>query len=131
MSKFHNSKEWQRLAKAHKQLSCSDCGSKKDIQSGHILPASRFKMMSLWKSNLIAQCLPCNRKLGAKIHWSLQAIKLLVIYGMIKLIMYLSLTLIIVILCRFIYLDVYYNASTITNQMHYELLAFIDSLNLT
>ena len=47
---------------------------------------------------------------------------------MIKLIMFLSLAFIIVIMGRFIYLDINYNASTITNQMKYDALSYWDML---
>lgn len=117
MSKFHNSKEWQRLAKAHKQLSCSDCGSKKDIQSGHILAASRFPMSKLWMINLKHQCKPCNLNQGVKLQFNTSTIKLLVIYMLIKFIKNLFVFIVLVLLARYCYLDIEYNASTITNQI--------------
>ena len=128
MSDFHKSSAWQSLSKDFKKLRCVDCGKSEDIEAGHILPASRFKMVRLWQSNLVAQCRSCNSKLGNKIRWSLQAIKLLSIYTMIKLLQYSVSAIIILILVRFIYLDVTYNGSTILNQMKYDLLAFVESL---
>ncbi len=127
MSKsFHSSKAWRKLAKEHKTLRCVDCKTTFEIESAHYLPQKRFPMMALWKSNLYYGCSKCNGKLGAKIKWSIQAIKLLVIYGLIKLTIYLTMALIIVIAGRFIYLDITYNGSTITNQMKYEALAYWD-----
>jgi len=131
MTDFHKSKEWKNLAKDFKTLKCVDCGKTEDIEAGHILPASRFKMSRLWKSNLVAQCRSCNAKLGNKIHWGYKAIKLLSIYAMIKLLKYSASLIIISIVIRFVYLDITRNGSTIINQMEYDLLTFIDSLNLS
>ena len=95
---FHQTTPWQKLSKDFKTLKCVDCGKSSDIEAGHILPANRFKMSRLWMSNLVAQCRSCNAKLGNKIRWSLQALKLLLVYGMIKgiywlvIILYFSLT---------------------------------------
>ena len=100
VSNFHKSSAWAKASKDFKSVKCVDCGKSEDIEAGHILPASRFKMMRLWQSNLVNQCRSCNAKLGAKIRWSLQAIKLLMIYGMIKLTIYLSLAFIILIMGR-------------------------------
>ena len=99
MSKpFHQSAPWQKLSKDFKTLRCVDCGSITDIEAGHILPASRFKMSRLWMFNLVAQCRSCNAKLGNKIRWSIRAIQLLMVYGAMKgiywtvIILYFSLT---------------------------------------
>jgi len=81
---FHQTTPWQKLSKDFKTLRCVDCGSITDIEAGHILPAANWKMARLWKSNLVAQCHACNAKLGCKIRWSIQAIKLLVVYGAMK-----------------------------------------------
>ena len=124
MSAFHQSKQWRKVSKDFKTLRCIDCGKTEDIESGHILPASRFKMTRLWQSNLVAQCRSCNAKLGDKIHWSLQAIKLLSIYVMIRFIEFISLAIIIIILSRYIYLDVTFNNSTITNQIRADLINY-------
>ncbi len=127
VSNFHKSKAWLKLSKDFKTLKCVDCGKSEDIEAGHILPASRFKMSRLWKSNLVAQCRSCNAKLGAKIRWSLQAIKLLAVYAMIKFLMYSVIIIMVALLGRYIYLDVTHNASTLTNQMIYEAIAIYDS----
>ena len=99
MSKpFHQTSPWQKLSKDFKTLKCVDCGSITDIEAGHILPAANWKMSRLWKSNLVAQCHACNAKLGCKIRWSIQAIKLLTVYIAMKaiywiiIILYFSLT---------------------------------------
>jgi len=98
VSDFHTGKPWRKLSKEHKTLRCIDCRTDKDITSGHILPASRFKMSRLWMSNLVAQCRSCNAKLGNKIRWSMRAVQLLVVYGAMKfiywtiIILYFSLT---------------------------------------
>ena len=84
--------------------------------------------MRLWRVNLYHGCSKCNGRLGNRIKWSIRAIQLLVIYFMIKLITYVSMTLVIVILCRYIYLDINYNASTITDQMQYELIEYYQKL---
>lgn len=125
---FHKSSAWQKLSKDFKKLRCVDCGKSEDIEAGHILPASRFKMVRLWKSNLVPQCRSCNAKLGNKIRWSFQAIKLLSIYAMIKLLQYSVSAIIILILVRFIYLDVTYNGSTITSQMKYDFILYLEKL---
>ena len=85
MSKFHQSPQWRKVSKEFKTPRCVDCGKTEDIEAGHILPASRFKMFRLWQSNLVEQCRSCNAKLGSDIRWSIQAIKLLGIYYMTKL----------------------------------------------
>jgi len=99
MSKpFHQTSPWVKLSKDFKTLKCVDCGKSEDIEAGHILPASSWKMSRLWMSNLVAQCRSCNAKLGNKIRWSPQAIKLLMVYGAMKfiywgiIILYFSLT---------------------------------------
>ena len=99
-----------------------------DLQAGHVLPASRFKMSRLWKSNLVNQCAVCNLKLGANIRWSLQAVKLLSIYMIIKAIKFISLALLIVILGRYAYLDINNNGSTLTDQMMFELMEYYQKL---
>ena len=104
VSNFHQSPAWQKLAKEHKTMRCH-CGSAKDIQSGHILPASRFKSSRLWKSNLIYQCEVCNKKLGNRIKWSPQAIKLLTIILMIKIIKLILIAVFILIAGRFLWID--------------------------
>ena len=84
MSDIHKTRAWAKLSKAHKQLSCVDCGATTDIQSGHILAASRFKMSRLWMWNLKHQCRACNLKQGTKLQFNLITIQLLMVYGMIK-----------------------------------------------
>jgi hypothetical protein len=74
-------------------------------------------MMRLWKANLYISCGKCNRELGDKIKWSPQAIKLLGIYAMIKILMYSVIFLTLALLARYYYLDTAYNNSTITNQI--------------
>ena len=97
VSKFHESKAWRKLAAEHKTFRCA-CKSKDDIQSAHYLPQKRFPMMRLWRWNLYISCGPCNYKLGNRINWSIRAVLLLVVYGMIKgiywtgIILYFSLT---------------------------------------
>jgi hypothetical protein len=122
MTSFHTSKPWQKLAKEFKTPRCVDCGTTNDLQAGHVLSASKWPMARLWRSNLINQCGPCNIKLGAKIHWSLKAIKLLVIYGMIKLIKYLITAAVMLTLSAYVYYDVTKNGSTITHQIQSDLI---------
>ena len=98
-------------------MRCIDCRSDKDIESAHYLPQKRFPMSALWRINLYYGCSKCNGKLGAKIKWSIQAVKLLSIYAMIKLLKYSAAVLIIIILISYIYYDVTLNGSTITNQI--------------
>jgi len=117
MSDFHKSRRWRKLAKVHKTLICHDCGSTKDIQSGHILAAKRFKMSRLWRINLKHQCQPCNLKQGIKLRKDLLTLKLLMVYGMIKLGKYLSTGIIIAVLGGFIYYDQTGNGGTISSHM--------------
>ena len=127
MSDFHNTKEWRKLALEHKTFRCA-CKSSDDIQSSHYLPQKRFPLMRLWKANLYISCGKCNRALGDKIKWCPQAIKLLVIYSMIRFIQYSVTILTLALLARFIYLDTTYNDSTITNSIKadaYEILTNI------
>ena len=123
--KFHQSKSWKKLAADFKTPRCIDCGSKVDLQAGHVLPASRFKMMRLWKSNLVNQCAVCNLKLGANIRWSIQAVKLLSIYAMIKLLKMAGISISVLffayVLGRYYYLDTRNNHSTITNHIKAEI----------
>jgi len=114
---FHNTKAWRDLAKRFKYPRCVDCDSKEDIQAGHILPASRFKLVRLWKSNLVTQCGACNAKLGADIRWSWQAIKLLGIYYMIKTFLCIIQILLLAVLAKYIYWDISHNDSIITDQI--------------
>ena len=98
MSEFHSGKPWQKLSKEHKTLRCIDCGTDKDITSGHILAVARFPMAKLWKCNLVYQCRSDNSKQGTKLKFNLRTIKLLGYYFMIKfiywlvIILYFSLT---------------------------------------
>ena len=84
--------------------------------------------MRLWKANLYISCGKCNRELGDKIKWSPQAVKLLGIYAVIKFLTYLVTFLTLAILARYIYLDINYNASTITDQMQYEVIEYYKKL---
>jgi hypothetical protein len=129
LSEFHKSPAWSKLAKKHKALVCSDCGSTKDIQSGHILPASRFKMSRLWMINLKYQCQPCNLKQGAKLRFDLLTAKLLGLYWMIKIMSYIAKGLVIFILIRFLWLDHQYNASIITDHIKADLTEAYDWVN--
>lgn len=88
MSEFHKSRAWKKLAKDHKINLCIDCGTDKDITSGHILPVSRFTMSKLWKCNLVYQCQPCNSKQGTKLKFNLRTMKILGYYAMLKLLYY-------------------------------------------
>ena len=105
MSKFHQSAEWTKLAKKHKQLSCDDCGSVKDIQSGHILPQKRFPMSRLWMINLKYLCSACNLQQGDKLQYNLQTLCLRGLYMFIKLFRIIIISLIIILISRFIYVD--------------------------
>lgn len=106
MSEFHSSKPWQKLSAEFKTLRCVDCKSKEDIEAGHVLPAASWKMMRLWKSNLVPQCRSCNAKLGSKIHWQPRAIILILEYGMIKGIYWLTIILYFSLTTAVIYKDV-------------------------
>ena len=117
VSKFHQSKKWRKASKAFKN--CVDCG-KPSEDAGHILPVSRYPLMGLWQSNLVNQCGPCNAKLGNKIRWSLQAIKLLGIYAMIKLLQYAFEIILIAVLARYVWLDINGNSGTITDQIMFD-----------
>ncbi len=129
MSKsFHSSKAWRKASKAYKTPLCFYCKKSGELQTDHVLPVSKYPMMRLWKMNYVLACQPCNLAKSNNLKLNLKTIKLLVIYGMIKLIIYLSLAFIIVIMARFLYLDITYNASTITNQMKYEAISLYDSL---
>jgi len=123
VGKFHSSKEWRKVSKEFKTPRCVDCGKTEDIEAGHILPASRFKMFRLWKSNLVNQCRSCNAKLGNKIRWSLQAIKLLGLYMLVKIVSYTIIATCYFCLFRYAYLDIQYNNSTITNQIKYDFIS--------
>lgn len=128
MSKFHQSKAWRKLAKEHKTIRCIDCKTTFEIESAHYLPQKRFPMSALWKSNLYYGCSKCNRKLGDKIKWSIQAVKLLGIYMLIRFTQIMSLAILLIILGRMTYLDINYNGSTIINQMKYDTLEYWDKL---
>ena len=131
MTKFHQSKAWGKLAKAHKALVCSDCGSTKDIQSGHILPASRFKASRLWMINLKYQCQPCNTKQGAKLRCDLLTLKLLIIYGAVLILKTLIIVIVISLAARFIYLDINRGPidTTITNQVWMDIQELASSIS--
>ena len=120
VNKFHQSKAWRKLAKDHKTLRCA-CNSTTDIESSHYLPQERFPLMRLWRVNLYISCSKCNGNLGDSINWSIRAIQLLVVYAMIKLLTYGINILIIGLLARYVYLDIQYNASTITHQIQAEI----------
>lgn len=77
---FHQTAKWQKLSRKHKAMEkannnwkCVECGyTGWNIESGHILPASKFKLSRLWMMNLNLQCGDkhgngCNKKLGARI----------------------------------------------------------------
>ncbi len=127
MSKsFHSSKAWRKASKAYKTPLCFYCKKSGELQTDHVLPVSKYPMMRLWKMNYVLACQPCNLAKSNNLKLNLKTIKLLTVYGMIKLTIYLTMALIIVIAGRFIYLDITYNGSTITNQMKYEALAYWD-----
>ena len=131
--KFHQSKSWKKLAAEFKTPRCIDCGSKVDLQAGHVLPASRFKMSRLWKSNLVNQCAVCNLKLGANIRWSIQAVKLLSIIMLIKALQYTLKGLIVFILINYIYIDLdrHPYEFSITGQIVGDVLELAENLRLS
>jgi hypothetical protein len=125
MMKFHQSSEWQALAKKHKTIVCRKCGADKHIESDHILPQGRFKLFRLWKFNLQYLCgveaKGCNLKKSDKLDWWYWKTWLLLgIYGMIKLIKYLILIIIIITLGGFVYYDQSGNAGIISGQIMYD-----------
>jgi len=128
MSNFHQTKAWRKLAKEHKTIRCLDCKTTFEIESAHYLPQKRFPMMRLWKANLYYGCSKCNGKLGNKIKWSFQALKLLVIYMLIRFTQIMSLAILLVILGRMTYLDIDRNGSTIINQMKFDAIDYWDKL---
>ena len=128
VSEFHKSKAWRKLAADHKTLRCICCNSKTDIESAHYLPQKRFPMMRLWRSNLYYSCKACNGKLGNRIKWSTQAVKLLGIYMLIKAIRIAIAAGVIFTLGYYYYLDTYYNAGTLTDQMKYDFIMYYEKL---
>lgn len=59
------------MARTHKAVSrliCVDCGSKKDLESDHVLPASKYKHLRLKLFNLVIRCKPCNQAKSAKVY---------------------------------------------------------------
>ena len=111
-------------------MRCIDCRSDKDIESAHYLPQKRFPMSALWRINLYYGCSKCNGKLGDKIKWSIQAVKLLSIYAMIKLIKYIAIALVVVIFGRFLYLDYQRGPwdTRITYQVYIDIKTVIDMI---
>ena len=128
MGSFHSSRAWSKLAKEHKINRCDDCSTTADIESGHILAASRFPAARLWKSNLKYQCKPCNLKQGVKLRFNLITIKLLSIYYMVKLGKWLLTGLLAVILGRYAYLDVSMNDSIITDHIKSEVISLTTTI---
>jgi len=126
VSEFHQSPQWIALAKQHKAIqraygrwACVDCGKKGELDSGHILPQEKWKMSRLWLSCLVLQCRDCNLKLGDNIRWSIQAVKLLGIYMIIKGLKIAAIVLIVIILGQYYYYDCFKNDCTIKNQISY------------
>ena len=132
MSKFHQSKAWTKLAKRHKQLTCDDCGSVKDIQSGHILPQKRFPMFRLRMFNLRYLCAVCNVKQSDKLQINFRTLILLGLYYMIKILRWVVTVIVIVMMSYFIYVDVNRGPwdTTISYQVYSELLAAVQSFEL-
>lgn len=126
--KFHQSRQWRRLSKEFKTQRCYDCGSSKELQAGHVLAASKFPMSALWRSNLKMQCATCNQKQGTKLKLDLKTIKLLMEYAVIKTLKVVVMSIIVILFFRFVYLDITYNGSTISNQMKYDTLEYWDKL---
>ena len=85
--------------------------------------------MRLWKSNLVNQCAACNAKLGNKIRWSWQAIKLLGIYGAMKLLKYIVEILLIAILAQYVWMDISNNDSMITDQIKADVIRYYRYIN--
>lgn len=122
MKPFHQTKPWRKVSAEHKKLRCYDCGATKDITSGHILAASRYKLFRLWKFNLCYQCMPCNLKLGTRTNWKhWKAPILWSAYMMIKLLCWaagLVFTITLTLLLIYFYLDCWGgNHCTITHHI--------------
>jgi len=64
-------------------------------------------MMRLWKANLYISCGKCNRELGDSIKWCPQAIKLILVYVMIRFIQYSIYALVLGLILAFIIALVY------------------------
>lgn len=117
MSEFHAGKPWRKLSAEHKRLRCYDCGTTKDITSGHILAASQYKMFRLWTFNLCYQCMPCNLKLGTRTNWKhWKAPIIWSAYWMIKISIYIITFFAIITLIQFGVYD-YKNGGTLTDQI--------------
>lgn len=59
--------DWLKI-KGDQDGKCFDCGERKKLTVGHVLPVSRGG--SSFPRNIVGQCQACNSRQGSKIHWS-------------------------------------------------------------
>lgn len=67
----HTNEEWLEICALQAHL-CYDCGEKRKLTQGHLIPLSRGG--SNYIVNIIGQCRSCNASQGAKFHPSLAAL---------------------------------------------------------
>ena len=84
--------------------------------------------MRLWRINLYHSCKVCNGKLGDRIKWGFRALLLLPVYAMIKILQYAFEIILIGVLAQYVYMDINYNDSTISNAIQAQTLDVIDKL---
>ena len=88
MINFHDTPEWIALAKLHKALCrhkgmfhCVECKKTKHLESAHCWPQKKYPEFSLWLINLRLRCKDCNQRMGQKVYWDWQSIRVIFIHA--------------------------------------------------
>ena len=88
MSDFHNSAEWIALARVHKAICkykgmfhCVECKKTTELESAHCWPQKKYPEFGLWMINLRIRCKPCNQRMGQRVYWDWQSIRVIFIHA--------------------------------------------------
>lgn len=85
---FHQTKEWITLARTHKAICrrkgifyCVECKSTTELESAHCWPQKKYPEFSLWLINLRLRCRACNQRMGQRVYWDWQTLRVILYYA--------------------------------------------------
>lgn len=88
MTSFHDSPEWKALARTHKAICrakrvfyCVECKSTTELESAHCWPQKKYPEFNLWMINLRIRCKLCNQRMGQRVYWDWQTLRVILVYA--------------------------------------------------
>ena len=85
---FHETQEWKALARKHKAICrakgmfyCVECKSTTELESAHCWPQKKYPEFALWLINLRLRCKDCNGRMGQRVYWDWQTLRVILYYA--------------------------------------------------